>query len=324
MKRLFYVILSLCLACLSLAKDVKILTIGNSFSASAFVYLPKIVETFSEHTLILESANHPGCSFERHWNYITAEEKDSTVSKYNKEKITQSFCKEKSTSKSESRGCNRLSDILKSKKWDIITIHQQSAKSSQRETFYPYADNICDYIKKYASNAEIVIHQTWSYRCDEPRIAKGGTWGIDQTKMFRLIESCYDELAQKKNLRILPMGRAVQNYRLAEKKPFKPFSKEYLKSFKYPKLPSNKGDVIGSYFWRKNKAGTQILCTDYTHLNNEGEYLQACLWFGFFYDEDPINIKYVPKKIDVSDAKLMREIASKTLKEFKQPRDKNK
>jgi hypothetical protein len=49
--------------------------------------------------------------------------------------------------------------------------------------------------------------------------------------------------------------------------------------------------------------------------------MQACLWFGFFFEKDPLEIKYVPKGISADEAKLLREVASKTLKEFKQPRD---
>ena len=323
MKRLLILFISLVFASLcAFAKDVKILTIGNSFSASVFEYFPKIVEDFPDCKLTLGSANHGGCSLDRHWKYISEEEADPTVSRYNKAFVAESYCSANPTAKSRKRGGNRLGEILKGTPWDFVTIQQQSGRSWQRDTYYPFADNVYAYVKKNAPKAEVIVHQTWSYRCDDPRIKQGGVWGIDQTEMFKRAEANYAELAKKYNLRVVPTGLAVQNYRAVEKNPFKPYTKEYLTTFKYPNVPSCKGDVVGRHFWKKDKKDGKLkLRGDYIHLNEEGKYMQACLWFGFFFEKDPIEIKFVPKQISPEDAKLLREIASKTLKEFKQPRD---
>ena len=326
MKRLFIVFTILLFASLfAFAKDLKILTIGNSFVVSVFKDFPEIVKDFPDCTLTLESANHGGCSFSRHWKYITEEEADANVSRYNKSTITQGYCSIQPTKASKKRGCNRLSEILESKKWDFITIQQVSSESLFRETFYPYAENIYKYINKHAPSAEVVIQQTWSYRCDDPRFLPTKTWGkdgINQTEMFKRAEANYAELAKKLNLRVIPTGKAVQNYRAVEKNPFKPYSKEYLATFKQPNVPSNDGDIVGKHIWRKNKKTKEIeLCADHIHFNARGEYMQSCLFFGFFFEKDPLEIKYVPKEISADEAKLLREVASKTLKEFKQPRD---
>ena len=326
MKRLFIVFVSLIFVSLfAFAKDVKILTIGNSFSVGVFTYLPKIVDDFPDCTLTLESANHANCSFDIHWRFITEEESDATISRYNKNTITQSYCSTTSTVQSQSRGCNRLTEILKSKDWDFITIQQVSNKSLFKETFYPYAENVYKYVKKRVPNAEIIVHQTWSYRCDHPNFLPTGTWGkegIGQTEMFKRAEANYAELAKKFNLRVLPTGKAVQNYRAVEENPFKPYSKEYLSTFRQPDVPSDKGDIVGKYSWGENSETKEMeLKGDYIHLNARGEYMQSCLWFGFFFDKDPLEIKYVPNVISADEAKLLREVASKTLKEFKQPRD---
>jgi hypothetical protein len=326
MKRLFIVFTALLFASLfAFAKDLKILTIGNSFVVSVFKDFPEIVKDFPDCTLTLESANHGGCSFSRHWKYITEEEADANVSCYNKSTITQGYCSIQPTKASKKRGCNRLSEILESKKWDFITIQQVSSESLFRETFYPYAENIYKYINKHAPSAEVVIQQTWSYRCDDPRFLPTKTWGkdgINQTEMFKRAEANYAELAKKLNLRVIPTGKAVQNYRAVEKNPFKPYSKEYLATFKQPNVPSNDGDIVGKHRWRENKKTKEIeLSADHIHFNSRGEYMQSCLFFGFFFEKDPLEIKYVPKEISADEAKLLREVASKTLKEFKQPRD---
>ena len=48
------------------AKELKVLTIGNSFADSVFVYLPSIAEN-AGYPLLIERANLPGCSLQRHW-----------------------------------------------------------------------------------------------------------------------------------------------------------------------------------------------------------------------------------------------------------------
>jgi len=309
MKRIYFIFTLFILTSLSLfAKDVKLLTIGNSFAASVFRDLPEVVKDFPDCSLTLKSANHGGCSFERHWRYITEEEADQNVCHYGK-------------SSKKAKG-SKLKEILASKKWDFITIQQASPKSWDINTFYPYAENIYNYVRKYSPSAEVIIQQTWSYRCDDPRISKGGKWGFDQTEMFNRLEKNYAQLAKKLNLRVLPTGKAVQNYRAVEKNPFKPYSKEYLATFTKPNVPSDKGDIVGQYGWRKDKKTKEVkLTADNIHFNKRGRYMQACLWFGFFFEKDPLEIKYVPKGISAEEAKLLREVASKTLKEFKQPRD---
>ena len=39
---------------------------------------------------------------------------------------------------------------------------------------------------------------------------------------------------------------------------FKPYSKEYLATFKQPNVPSNDGDIVGKHRWRKNKKTKEI------------------------------------------------------------------
>ena len=77
MKKFLCIILASLASCLCVfAKDLKVLTIGNSFADSVFVFLPKIMEADTENTLVLERANHGGCELDRHWSYVEKEEKD--------------------------------------------------------------------------------------------------------------------------------------------------------------------------------------------------------------------------------------------------------
>ncbi len=301
MKRLFFYLLLLTTVSLG-AKEVKVLTIGNSFAASVFRYLPKIVETEPDCKLVLFSANHGGCSLERHWKYIEQEELFPDVRNYRSKKET-------------------MRALLMREQWDIVTIQQVSHLSWRAETYFPFAEDIYNYIKKYAPQAEVVVQQTWSYRLDDPRIMAGSKWNIGQTEMFKRLEKNYAYLAKKFKLRVIPMGLCVQNARAMEKKPFVNYDANLLMTLRYPDLPPQAGSFVGSMIWKKDKNGKLFIRRDTIHLNERGMYLQACIWFGFLFDKDPVEIKYVPQTVDNDDAKFLREVASKTLKEFKQPRD---
>ena len=286
------------LACAS-AKEIAVLTIGNSFAQSAFVYLPSVVKSAPGCSLHLEGANHGGCSLSRHWRYISEEEKDPSVRRYRNGKST-------------------LRQILQSRKWDIITIQQASHESWRPETYFPCAEKLRDYIKKCAPTAEICIQQTWSYRSDDPRISKGGKWNIDQSEMFARAEKNYADAAKKLGLRVIPTGKAVQNYRSQETRPFEPRG---FSNCRYPDLPPQAGDIVGRTYWRKQKDGEMRIARDTIHLNDSGNYLQACVWFGFLFDKNPEEISFVPDTIGNSQAAKLRSIAARTLAEFRQPKD---
>jgi len=303
MKKTFMFVAAMMFAACSLsAKEIKVLTIGNSFADSVFVYLPDVAKSVPDCNLVIERANHGGCELDRHWRYISEEESDAAAKNYRNKTAT-------------------MRDILKSGNWDVVTIQQASPKSWKTETYFPYAQNIYDYIKKFSPNSEVVIQQTWAYRADDARISPNGAWGIDQTEMFNRIKAAYATAAKKLNLRVIPSGQAVQNFRAVDPQPLKKADKAVFDAVKYPAPLPFEGDIVGANKWSKSKDGTYRSKLDSIHLNQRGQYLQACVWFGFLFDKDPTEIKFAPKGISPEDAKLMREVAKKTLAEFKQPRD---
>lgn len=280
----------------SFAGQVKVLTVGNSFSRSVFKYLPQVAKSVAGCDLMLVGANISGCSLKQHWEYVLENEADSSAKRY-------------------ADNTKSLKEILLSEKWDIITIQQLSADSWRPESFQPYAKNLCDYIKKHAPQAEIVIQQTWSYRSDDPRIRKGGEWNFDQNGMFERLDAAYGKLAREMNLRLIPMGLALQNARKLPQYRFVPYAESDYKKFVYPKVPNMRGSLIGYVEWRKNsKTKKMELKRDTTHLNDEGAYLQACVWFAFiFSDKKTSDINFTPKNISAKNAKDLRKVAQKTL-----------
>ena len=277
------------------AKEVKLLTIGNSFADSAFVFLPKVASSVEGCSIVMERANHGGCELSRHWRYISEEEADSSVKNYNK---------------------RTLREILNSRKWDFITIQQASHESWKAESYQPYANNIIAYVNKNAPSAEVLIQQTWSYRLDSPRFKK---WGISQREMYERLTAAYIKLAKETKLRVIPTGYAVELARATQGYEFKMYDKALLKTLKWPDLPNQSGDLVGQMAWDKAKKGYLYINVDSIHLNDRGRYLQACVWFGFMFEKDPRLIKYVPKSIADKDAEFLRNVAYTALKDFKQP-----
>jgi hypothetical protein len=57
----------------------------------------------------------------------------------------------------------------------FVTIQQRSISSHDVTTYRPYAANLRDYVKKHAPNAELLLHETWAYRVDDPRFSVAKT-----------------------------------------------------------------------------------------------------------------------------------------------------
>ena len=74
----------LCLAAFALtAAEMKVLTIGNSFTWSLRTELPAIAKAQGDK-LTLAFANHGGCTIQKHWKYASDEEANAEKKWYNK------------------------------------------------------------------------------------------------------------------------------------------------------------------------------------------------------------------------------------------------
>lgn len=283
------------LACGAAAKEIKLLTIGNSFSDSAFVYLPQVAESAGDK-VVMDRANIGGCPLDKHWKLVEQSEADPSVKPYYK-KYT-------------------LRDKLEAQKWDVVTIQQYSGDSWRPETYVPYAKNLQAYVKKYAPQAELLMQQTWAYRFDDGRYKQ---WKMNQQEMFEKLVAAYDKAAADLGIRVIRTGEAVQLARETQPVKYVPYDTEALKKLKHPAvLPSQEGSLVFGYKWdtRKNKETGEeewFIKNDPAHLNNRGRYLQACLWYGFLFDKPTSEIKFAPKELTAEDAAFLRATAQKIL-----------
>lgn len=312
MKKTF-LLLALLSACMLSAKELKVLMIGNSFSASASRSLPKVTASVPGCRLILTGASIGGCSLERHWNEWCKAEKDPKYAPYG---ISYQDTADL-TKKNNKRG--NVNELIKNKnnKYDIISIQQNSANSWKSKTYQPYADNLIAVLKKYQPQAEIVIQQTWSYRCDSPRLK---SWKIDNNIMYNKLNEAYRKLAKANGFRMIPVGCAVQIFRARTPVKFVAPDIKALEALKNPEQHAFDGEVVGYCKWGKNrKTKKYYLGRDASHLNFHGEYMQGAVWFSFLYGKPATEVKYIPKGMSPEQAKFLLECAQEAVSTYRQP-----
>lgn len=132
---------------------MKILSIGNSFSDDAQRYLSAIARS---EGVEMETLNLciGGCSLERHAKNIKSGER-AYLFHYNGD-----------------LNCEDLVTIeegITMREWDIVTVQQVSTESFKEDSFYPYINEIVDYVRANLPNAKIYIHKTWAYEWGCPR-----------------------------------------------------------------------------------------------------------------------------------------------------------
>lgn len=294
MKKHFF-LLFFCVAVSMLsAAEMKVLTIGNSFANSLYEYFPLIAKAQGD-TLKLAFANHGGCTLQRHWKYISEEEKDPAKKHY---KIGKQKAK--------------LRELLASDSWDIVSIQQ--AKAWGTGNFYPELDYLIAYVRKHAPRARIVFHQPWSYREDSKTYK---TLKTTPGKLFSEIEANYKKISKKYSIDIIPAGLAVQIGRTTQKVKFTPVPRAIAETVQDNQFPPEPGSFYRGWYWKKDpKTDKKILGCDPNHLNSRGRYLQACVWYGFVFNKSPLEIKY-NGRIDPADAAFLRQCADKALKAYK-------
>ena len=289
---------------------VKVLMIGNSFTASVMRETPNLAKAAGLKLDIVQ-CGIGGCPLDRHWGNV--------------EKAGDKNFKPYSISASCASDPNRkfpkmanVTDMLAAEKWDVVTIQQASGKSPFYDTYQPYADNLIAKIRELAPQAKIVVQETWSYSPYDKRLAQ---WKMTPAEMYKALKKAYAQLAEKHGRRTIPSGDAVQLFR--ERLPVDYgtlLTKAEIEALKQPATIDFHGDVAGASVWKKGRKGKQKdsdevkLRCDFPHLNARGHYLQACVWAGFLFGVDPTTFTYRPESLPEADAKLMRECARDALK----------
>jgi len=276
------------------AKTVKLLTIGNSFSANATHYLGDLAKARG-HTLIHQPLVIGGASFQVHAEKAQKHEADP---------------KDKAGLYTSGRG---LKENLELQKWDYVTIQQASIKSHDFTTYQPYAGWLSDHITKHAPQAKLLVHETWEYRKDDPRFSKPGDLK-SQEEMYTGLRAAYEKIAAEFGARIIPTGGA---FHLADTDPSWAYQTDTTfnpKAAKQPELPNQTHSLHVGWRWAKPKNGGKIaLSMDGHHASMAGEYLGACVWYEVLFGESAVGNTFMPKGLDPTDARFLQETAHRSV-----------
>jgi len=297
MRSIFILLLAALSAAAAEPKTVRLLTVGNSFARNATHYLGDLAAANGD-TLIMREDNIGGSSFDIHLKKIEVFEKDpsSKLGKYTENKS--------------------LKDDLTTEKWDFITIQQASIKSHDIATYRPFAKQLADYIRKYAPDSTLLMHQTWEYRVDDPRFSqKAPKPGEPKTQdeMYAGLSSAYATIAKELGVRLIPVGDAFHlansdptwGYRV----PSTPFDS---KNAKPGELPDQTHSLHVGWKWRElnNK---MTLRMDGHHANMAGEYLGACVWYEVLFGRSVEGNSFVPDGLDAQYANFLQSTAHRAV-----------
>lgn len=137
---------------------MKILAIGNSFSQDATRYLHQIARAAGDHLEVF-NLYVPGCPLHRHYRNMLGDKREYLLEVNGQ--ITNFAVS--------------MQEALLSQKWDVITLQQVSYEAPHYETYQPYLSELAAYVRKLQPEAKILLHETWAYEGDTPRLRnKGG------------------------------------------------------------------------------------------------------------------------------------------------------
>lgn len=246
-------------------KSISILSIGNSFSQDSHKWLRDFamadgVDMFCQNLYI------GGCSLEEHFNLLVSNapdyafETNGDVDNVVKMSIT---------------------DALKSRKWDIVTIQQVSHLAGKPETFEPYFSIVLNTVREICPKAKIYFHETWEY---EYNSSHGGFAYYENScdLMFGAIRATATKYIKDNDILLIPSGEAVH-----EAKKIKEFDTE-------------------------RNSCAQSLYRDGFHMHLVyGRYLLACVWYKTITGKSPIGNSFIPENAEKRLLSLLQNIADK-------------
>ena len=265
--------------------------LGNSFSRNATCYLPELVAEV-EYSLHLGRAIVGGCSLQRHWEHVEAAERGEAQGRFYDGKT--------------------LRELLAAGEWDIVMLHQASMPSSDVESYRPYARLLHDFIKELQPQAEVVLHQTWAYRCDAPIFGEVGNGknARDHREMWECSRAAYHTIAGELGVRLMPLGDAFWMVASDPEWGYRPDPDFDFEHPVFPNLPDQTNSLHAGYYWSEDKQFN----LDHKHASEAGCYLGSLMWYGFLFGDSPENITFVPPDVAPNFAAHLRSVATKTLR----------
>lgn len=175
---------------------MKILSIGNSFSADAHAYLHTLAK---QRNIDLTTVNLAigGCSLQTHWENVI-QDNDKYLYSVNGGDWAEQLV--------------TISQIIKNERFDVVTLQQVSHFSGKYETYQPFLNNLKEYVQKFQPEAELYFHRTWAYEID----SKHGDFPLydcNQKKMYEALCQASSLACSAIGATPIPSGDVIQALR---------------------------------------------------------------------------------------------------------------
>ena len=186
----------------TMARTIKILAIGNSFSEDAIEqYLHELADADGIETII-GNLFIGGCSLERHMQCVNGNLPDYRYRKIGVDGVTK-----------ETPKCV-IARAIADEEWDYVSVQQASHFSGDYTTYQPYLSQLVAYVKAHTKkDVKIVFHQTWAYAKNSDH---GGfkRYGNSQKQMYDAINGALKQVIKDIHPDVIvPSGTAIQNAR---------------------------------------------------------------------------------------------------------------
>jgi len=182
-------------------KTVRILAIGNSFSADAVEQNLYELAKSDGIDLIIGNMYIGGCSLERHVKNLRGDIPD-----YEYRKIVNG---RKSNTKDFT-----LEKALADEQWDYVSFQQCSPLSGKYDSYSASLPELVSFVRqRVPKSAKLMLHMTWAYSKDSNHPAFAD-YDRNQMEMYSQIVSANRKAAKLTGIRIIiPCGTAIQNAR---------------------------------------------------------------------------------------------------------------
>ncbi len=178
--------------------DLKILSIGNSYSQDAQAYLAKMAEAEGK-TFKCVNLYKAGCALATH---ATAWATTDPI--YNYELGGEAG--------TDYTAFVSLKSVLESDQFDVITLQQSSWGSVSYSTYQPHLNNLIAAIREKQPNAKIYLQQTWAYGdASSNHTSNPAYTGGSMAAMWQKVETAYNSAASATGLELIPSGQAIQH-----------------------------------------------------------------------------------------------------------------
>lgn len=180
---------------------LRILAIGNSFSEDAVEQNLADLARADGNCAIIGNLYIAGCPLSRHLENVR-ENKPAYRYRFIDENGVMTTCLD-----------HRLSEALKSQKWDVVTLQQSSPKSGKCESYEPYLGEMVKYLRgELGDGVRLMFQQTWAYSsyATHPNFP---VYECNSQLMYDSVMVASRKACERYALEVIPSGTAIQNAR---------------------------------------------------------------------------------------------------------------